>query len=317
VLLLAVPHAVFDEWSQHVLLHELRALYGKSIDQQEAQLPVLTTQYGDFARWQARWLESADYAQGRQYWITKLAGCQPQLALPRSRPQASSEGREAAHYDGLLDGGLLGRAEALALQESASTYTVLLTAFFRLLAELTGASDILVGCASSGRALPELEPLIGCFTNLLALRAQGLDRVGPGPLLAQVRETVIEALEHENVPFSHVVDAVGVERSLHATPLVQVAFGVREPPAVRATPSLVELALVDVPSTQARFDLTVWIERHHDHARCRWLFRRDLFSVDTVKVWHERFIVLLRQLAPEKPSARTTYSEPVIPTFLS
>ena len=99
---------------------------------------------------------------------------------------------------------------------------VMLAAFQVLLQRCTGQNDIFVGSVLAGRSRVELEPLIGLFINPLVFRT---DLSGDPPfreLLARVRETVVAAFAHQDVPFEHVVDAVQPKRDPGRHPLFQV-----------------------------------------------------------------------------------------------
>ena len=50
-------------------------------------LPELTTQYGDFARWQREWLQGKELAAHLAYWKEQLSGELPVLQLPLDHPR--------------------------------------------------------------------------------------------------------------------------------------------------------------------------------------------------------------------------------------
>ena len=69
-----------------------------------------------------------------------------------------------------------------------------------------------VGSSIANRLRTETEPLIGYFSNVLALR----DDLSGNPsfleLLDRVKQTTLEAYTHQDVPFERIVDAVEPER---------------------------------------------------------------------------------------------------------
>ncbi|MFW8596490.1 phosphopantetheine-binding protein, partial [Cribrihabitans neustonicus] len=65
---------------------------------------------------------------------------------------------------------------------------------------------------------------IGCFLNTVVLRSSVDEDMPFRELLRGVRRTVSEAIEHRDVPFELVLDALEVERSASHPPLVQVLF---------------------------------------------------------------------------------------------
>ena len=63
VLLVLMHHIVFDAWSEHLFLRELKHLYHAYSRQEDPQLPELPIQYADFSVWQAHRLREQDVAK--------------------------------------------------------------------------------------------------------------------------------------------------------------------------------------------------------------------------------------------------------------
>ena len=107
---------------------------------------------------------------------------------------------------------------------------LLLGAYQALLYRYTGQNDLRVGVPVAGRRHAQLERLIGCFVNTLVLRAEIVDGVTFPDLLQQVREAVIEALSHQDLPFEMLVDGLRPERSGGHNPLFQAKFNYMKAP---------------------------------------------------------------------------------------
>ena len=97
------------------------------------------------------------------------------------------------------------RREAAALnelsrREGATLFMTLLAAFQALLHRYTGQDDIVVGTNVANRNRTEVEGLIGCFINNLALRT---DLSGNPTFreLLRVRDVALDAYAHQDVPF--------------------------------------------------------------------------------------------------------------------
>src|SRR6266516_7963971 len=112
--------------------------------------------------------------------------------------------------------------KALSRQEGVTLYTVLTAAFQTLLHRYTGQNDLVIGTVSSNRKRPEVQGLVGYFLNTLVLRTNMDGNPTFRELLGRVREVVISARRHEEVPFEYVVKELQPERTLSYSPLVQV-----------------------------------------------------------------------------------------------
>jgi amino acid adenylation domain-containing protein len=101
---------------------------------------------------------------------------------------------------------------------------VLLAGFQALLARLTGQTDVVVSSPVAGRDLPELAPLIGMFVNQVVVRVDAAGEPSFAELLGRVRDTVLDAWEHQDTPFQLVVEALAPARERSVAPLDQIGF---------------------------------------------------------------------------------------------
>ncbi len=303
VLVLAMHHVVTDGWSMGVLFRDLDALYGAFSRGAPSPLEPPALQYADYAAWQRGWLAGETLEAQLAYWRGRLAGAPPLLELPtdRARPQSPRGVRGALPL--VLPGALVGELRALARGEGATLFTVVLAGFHALLSRYAGQDDVLVGTPVAGRRWAELEPLVGFFVNTLAIRADlaaGPDARG---FLAQLRERVLEAQTHQDVPFERLVDELGVERSLGHSPLFQAMLTLATA-AERAEPRLPGLAVEELPTAAAEtpFDVGVLLEERGDVLAGEMDFRAELFEASTIARMAEHFRALLEGIAahPER-----------------
>ena len=185
VLALAVHHIACDGWSADILLADLFALYEARRGGRPPGLAGLPVQYGDYAIGQRDGLSGAadgDFA----YWKRRLAAL-PTLDLVTDRPRPAEQTYEGTAHGFRLDAALTQSVRDLARRYDATPYMVLLAGFQALLGRYAGQHDFAVGSPVAGRPLPELEPLVGCFVNLLTMRADLSGRPSFAALLDRVR----------------------------------------------------------------------------------------------------------------------------------
>ena len=137
---------------------------------------------------------------------------------------------------------------------------VLQAAWSVLLARLSGQDDIVIGVPVANRPRVELEELIGLFVNTLAVRIRLADDPSLARALQRVKDTMLSAYAHGDVPFEQIVDALQPARSLSHSPIFQVMFVLqaRQPEALRL-PRLMLVREEVLPQT-AQFDLLLSLE---------------------------------------------------------
>ncbi|WP_331741237.1 amino acid adenylation domain-containing protein (plasmid) [Streptomyces sp. NBC_00963] len=295
--LLAVTfhHIACDAWSVGIFAQELGSRYRSALAGSAPDLPELAVQYADFAAWQRREMSGAALDKQLGHWRDRLADVRP-LELPTDRPRPAVRSWAGDSVGFTLPAELADRARELAQQHDTTLFTVLLAAFQGLLSRHADSTDVPVGVVVSGRGRPELQRLIGYGINTLVVRARWDSDCTFAGLLTHVRDTVLEAFDHQAVPFARVVDELEPERDLSRTPLFQMAFVLHENRGAAFTlPGVETESLTD--DRVARFDLTLNVEQATSGALdARFSYATSLYDRATVERMAARFTRLLDQV---------------------
>ncbi|MBV8200195.1 MAG: hypothetical protein JOZ15_06190 [Acidobacteria bacterium] len=306
VLLLSLHHIVCDGWSQRVLVQELDALYAAFLAGRPSPLPPLPLQYADFSVWQRQWLRGERLAEELAYWTRHLDGAPALLALPCDRPRPAVPRHRGGAHRFRVSAEATASLKALGRQEGTTLFMTLLAAFSTLLHRLSGQSDLVVGSNVANRQALNLEGLIGLFTNTVALRIAWDEAAPPTvrELLAHVREVVLLAQDHQDVPFEKLVEALRPVRDETYHPLFQVCLVMQEAmpktAAAAAAAALAPAPLAPVPLgvevRTAKFDLTLFAVEDAGEIALELEYDADLFEAGTIADLAGQLAALLRAL---------------------
>jgi amino acid adenylation domain-containing protein len=314
-VLLVIHHIVTDFWSTAVMMDEFGRLYAAERAGVPADLAPLALRYTDFVGWQNALVSSPEGERQWAYWQAQLAGPLPELDLPADRPRpVVRTDRGAIRYlclDERTSRGLLALGEA----HRASPYLTLLAAFQVFLSHLSGQDEIIVGSPVTGRTRPGLGGLIGYFVNLLPIRSDLSGNATFPTVLARVRSTVRDALEHQDFPYGLMVQRLQPDRDPSRTPVFQVMFIYQKaqrlgdrgltPFALSAAGHRLELGGLLLESLAldketALFDLTLMAAGQDDGRLLFSLeFNTDLFDRATIDRLLAHFGTLLRGLVAD------------------
>jgi hypothetical protein len=296
LFILIIHHSISDGLSTKILIDELSAVYRAETTGVPASLPPLFMDYSDYAEWQQESVREEELDRQLSYWREQLRGAPPVLTLPTSRPRPARRSARGGVAMIDVDAATTERLAAVAHGADATMFMVFLTGLAATLSRYARQTHMLLGTQVAGRTHSELDPVIGLFANTLTLRMSLAGDPTFAELLGRVRDTTVNGLAHDQLPFGKLVEEFAPERTLARTPLIQVQFGygsLTPPP-------------LDLPGITARFralhtstaklDLTVYADAQQDPAgqatRLSMEYSTDLFDA----AWADQFLGCLATL---------------------
>ncbi len=306
LLVIALHHIIFDEWSSSVLIRELGQLYAALVEDKPAVLPELPIQYADFAHWQREWLQGEVLNAQLRYWKQQLKDV-PILNLPGAASRSLVQSHQGASQLLELPQQLLDGLEELSRQAGVTLFMTMLAAFQTLLYRYTGQTDIAIGSPIANRHRSELEGLIGFLVNSLVLRTNLAGDPTFCELLDRVQDITLAAYAHQDLPFERLVEELQPVRSLGQNPLFQVVFALQNTPMEQLVlPGLV-LSPVELETKTSRFDLELYLWKCADNFRNLWgkgwqqsdglrgvvVYNTDVFDSSTIASLLHHFQTLL------------------------
>ena len=296
VLFFMTHHLIWDGWSFDLFYDEMSALYPAFAQGRPSPLPELSLAYGDFAAWQEEWVASEDLERQVAHWKRHLSGPLEPLRLPEDRPRPAHASGEAGTGWLKVDRATADGLRAIGERQQATLFMTLLAAYYVLLHRLSGQGDVVVGLPMRNRSHEALEKVMGFFVNLLPLR------VGLAPdatflqVLGQVREAVLDAFSCADVPFEHLVRALGIERDESRSPIYQAVFSFQD---VRARPTrwgLLEHEHVLLFQRGIGNDLGIWFLEHDQGLSGAVAYNSDILSPEAAERINRQFAALLQSI---------------------
>jgi amino acid adenylation domain-containing protein len=312
VLLLVLHHIATDGWSMGLLVRELTLLYAAYCTGAPSPLPDPALQYSDFAAWQRGWLQGETLEGQLRFWRERLAGAPTQLPLPVDRPWPAVQTSRGDRTPVAVDAAAAAALRACAREHGATLFMVLAGGLAALLQRITGEDDLLLGTPAAGRGRAELEGLIGFFINTLVLRADLSGGPGVAELLSRIKETVLGADAHQDLPFERLIDALELSRDLSRSPLFQVMLAFLNLPAVEERPGTLAVTRFPFAAHQAQYELYVALTDAPDGLSGYLEYRTELFDAATARRLALGFETLLAGIAraPHGPIAQLPLLSP-------
>ncbi|BAY60049.1 amino acid adenylation [Calothrix brevissima NIES-22] len=321
ILLLVVHHIITDFWSLAVMAQELGTIYQAEKQGSDLSLPPLALQYIDYSYKQAQMLASPKGEKLWAYWQQQLAGELPVLNLPTDHPRPSVQTYRGASVPFQLNAKLTEKLKTQSRTCGTTLYMTLLAAYQLLLHRYTGQEDILVGSPTAGRSEADLAGVIGYFVNPVVIRSNLSGNLTFEQLLAQVRQTVLDAFTHQDYPFALLVERLQTVRDSSRSPLFQTMFVLQKAhllheqglTAFTLNETGVEIHLGELQMESlaleqkvAQFDLTLTMAEVNNSLAASFEYNADLFNSDTITRMASHFQTLVENIVANSQQPLST-----------
>ncbi|MDH5739215.1 MAG: amino acid adenylation domain-containing protein, partial [Nitrospira sp.] len=303
ILALTFHRLVADGWSLRIFWKELALLWEAGGDVRKAGLPTVTVQYADYADWQRTRLDQGLREVQHAYWIRQLSGAPPPTELPADRQRPRARTFEGGVRSRTLPAGLTASIDHFRRHHNFTTFMVLYAVFATWLHRYTQESDLVIGSIVAGRRRRELEDMMGYCVNTVALRSTFSDGLTGQELLKQVRRVVVEAYDHQELPFEEVIEARSLERERSLSPLFNVMMVWEDDPLPTFTVRDLEVTHLPWEPTASEFDLVLMVVNKIDGLHLALLHDSTIFEDSSIDRMLKQLEILLGEFI-KKPDAR-------------
>ncbi len=291
-------HISIDRGSCRSMLSQFIAIYDAlRIGQSADAIPLPAVSYVDFTLWHNAHLGSGSLQPHIKFWQEKFRSA-PRVGplLPfaqRDRP-AENDFKRCTHR-AMLELPLLGRLKRICGQMQTTPFQFLLAAFRAFHYRYTEEKDIVMLMVDGTRPHPEVDDVLGFFTNMIPIRCQTECEVTFESLLRDIKRLTLEAMAHSEVPFDVIVDAVGAAKDPSCSPLGQVAVNYqihgKMPVVSTGDFDVLDLTTEDVP---AACDLSLEaLEDPESGLRLRLESSSTLYREDDMARFLDNFVAFL------------------------
>ncbi|WP_250635858.1 type I polyketide synthase [Myxococcus hansupus] len=307
ILLLTLHHIISDGWSAGVMVNEMARLYESEMTGQPPSLPTLTVQSADHALWQLEWMRGPALKAEQDWWGEVLADV-PVLQLPVDRPRPPVQTHDGAQVPFAVSRSVMDAVVGAGRKEGATPFMVMMAAWQVLLHAYSGQEDFAVGSPVAGRDRPEIEPLIGCFINSIAVRADLSGDPTFAEVLGRVRRTSLAAFTHQSMPFEKVLEVLNTPRDLSHNPVFQTMVVLHNTPGSVLSVAGLQMRSRYVHTGATKMDLTLEVTETPEGLRGGIDFNTRLFDEDSIARLASSLVRVLEAMAA-RPDLRLSQLE--------
>jgi acyl transferase domain-containing protein/NRPS condensation-like uncharacterized protein len=290
ILLINIPHLLFDGSSAVIFFLELKTIYQQISQGQSVSLPLLESQYKNFIQWQS---QNEELEKLQIYWKERLGNKFTNISIPTDYPRIYSARLLGAGESFELPSNLSQELQNFANSNGCTMFMLLLAVLDLLIYYYTGEQKFYLGTVTTNRHKKEFENMIGCFVNFLPIPVVLNDNLTFEQLLAQVRQSVLDSFSH-NIPYTKIQHFL--EPSHYQIPSSVVLIFHNQIPLMNQKVQISDNLFVSLEESSSiiRRDLTLHLVNTSNGVVGRLAYDSALFSASTIKTFVEKYSALLQ-----------------------
>jgi FkbH-like protein len=298
-LLLSMHHLIADAQSFQIMAYELGAVYESIAHGKPLPLAPATMSYSSFVRWQRESPDDGTAADALRWWQDLLSPEWPVLELPAARPRPRSRPYRALAERFMLPKELARAVDEFSRGERVTPFMTLLTACAAVLREWSGNSDLVIGCPTHGRPLPETRGLVGLFAYPLPFRIATHAEETLRDLLGRVRNLSLGVYSHSGTPLLSAVEHSRATKVAKDAPLLPVLFNFMARDSRATDPAWPRLESRIFYSAGTDVDLTVSITESEKGYEGSLVYNADMLDASAIRWFGSSFVHVLETLTQQ------------------
>ncbi|PCH94950.1 MAG: hypothetical protein COB85_05055 [Bacteroidetes bacterium] len=302
VFIFNMHHIISDGSSLGVFIKDVMTLYAAYLQHKENPLQKLSIQYKDYSAWQNQELKAVSMNKHRQYWIDHLNGKLPVLELPTDKPRPAIQTFNGNWIQFSVEKSISLDLQKLCKRHDVTLFMVLLSVVKTLLYRYSGQADIIIGSPSAIRTHSDTENQIGCYLNTIILRTRFRPDDTFAQLLSKVKETTLNAYEHQEYPFDLLVNELDLDKDLSRNPLFNVMVVLNNTRGEREeVETMRKLGVKGFPIDYviSKLDINLNFGENGEQVFGVLEYNTDLFNRGSIKILCEDLITILRQVTQD------------------
>jgi len=306
LLVLTFHHMLGNGPSYWMFLDELIALYREKAHHEKATLPE-PMPLAEYVKRRQDFLQSEAGREAEAFWLKQMEGGVPALDLPVDYPRPAELTYVGTRREVIIEPELNAALKKMGAAHRCSPFMVMLSAYSILLHRLSGQDDLIIGVPfdSPVRMEEKDRNLFANTTNMIPLRSILYEESSFIDHLQQIKNLVIEASEHQDYFFGHLIGKLGLPRDPSRSPFFNVTFNLESGELHQTRPGLeIKLETVGVPYRSpvgtAMYELYLnAAERETGEIFVQCDHNADLIAPETLQRWLGHYKTLLQGIVAD------------------
>ncbi|WP_218813602.1 non-ribosomal peptide synthetase [Rickettsiella endosymbiont of Dermanyssus gallinae] len=292
-LLIRIHHIITDAWSLSLFKNELVNCLNTLSNGKYPNLVAIKENFSDFISHQTSYLNNRKIRDDLKYWYSKL-NTFTEITFPSDFKRPTIKKFQGRRYKFTINKDIFEKLNSFNIKNNTTSFMVMASIVSALLSRYNRQEDIVIGFPISGRDNAEFSNTMGLFLNTLVLRSHLYEEDNFESFLLRVKQDLLDAFSHQNLPFSRLVKELNIPRCQNRNPIFQVML-VWQDSVNNADIVLPAMTITSchVDNRSSKFDMTFEFIPSEQGIDCCIEYDTDLYKKSTIEKLSSHFMNLL------------------------
>lgn len=287
ILMFDMHHIVTDGTSFDNLIKKLQAFY----EGQNSEADSI--QYKDFSEYEKRYELTDAFKDQREYWLSQFKDSIPVSNFPTQYERTEKRNVDGRRYAVSIQQETVEQLNAYCNENKVTPFMVTLEALFILVHKYSGDDDVCIGTANSGRNVPDVQNMLGCFINTLPMRCSVDEESDLKELQESVKEISMGAFDHAAYGYEKLIDEIHVSRTQNRNPLFDIMFIYQNLGDKSVKLGDIQLEQYQIEQVVPRYDITLELLPVQNKMNMVIEYAAELYDVTFIQQMGHHFIQIL------------------------
>lgn len=220
-LLCKAHHIIVDGLSMNIIIQELASCYTNFVNKTPFELPS-AKQFSDVLAWQ----KEQDFSKQEAYWLHELAEPTSALVLPSDKPNPTLKSYKGGRISKEIDSNLVQSLKQFSKKNNATEFMTFFAIHALWLHKMTGQNELIIGMPVAARSFKGSESVVGYCTHLIPIKSNYDPNASFQTFLTSIRKKLLQGYQHQDYPYSQLLNALKTTSNHGAKSPIQVVFNV-------------------------------------------------------------------------------------------
>ncbi|SES92591.1 SDR family NAD(P)-dependent oxidoreductase [[Clostridium] polysaccharolyticum] len=291
IFILNIHHMFCDGWSMGLIIQELNEVYQQIASGHKLSLEK-EVQYWDYALYS----KHLNQEENISYWKEQLKNANICTSLLNNSPKPVKDAGKGVFVSQVA--GDKKKILSFCRNQNISVFSLFIGVYSLVLWSFSGENNLTIGTPVLNRNDEKWSQVMGFFSNTIPVNIKFNENMTYDEYLKQVHNTVLNAIDHSELPFDELVNCLNIKREQNSNPVFQSVFTLQNDTLFHGnSDAFLNMKLMNADKEpNLQFDFMCSITEKEEEYQLEMAGRETMYQKEWIQVLTRRYCEILENI---------------------